>query len=85
MGWFNNAVQNRKISSLSRRGQSGENEVPLTKLKLLGNLPQPGIFKQLRQDMLGEHSLVVKRLPLRHREVAAFVHRLAEKIRVYTG
>jgi hypothetical protein len=34
--------------------------VSLTKVNLLRNLPQPGIFKQLRQEVLGEHSSVAK-------------------------
>jgi hypothetical protein len=52
--------------------------VPLTKLNLLGNLPQPGIFKQLRQEVLGEHSSVAKcgqrRSAQRVDEVAASSH-----------
>ena len=52
--------RNGKISRLRGRSQPRQDEVPLTKLKLLGNLPQPRIFKQLRQEVLGEHSSVAK-------------------------
>jgi hypothetical protein len=54
------AVQNCKISRLRGRSQACQDEVPLTKSNLLGNLPQPGIFQQLRQEVLGEHSSVAK-------------------------
>jgi hypothetical protein len=44
-GLIQQAVQNCKISRLRGRSQSRQDEMPLTKLNLLGNLPQPGIFK----------------------------------------
>jgi len=59
-GLIQQAVQNCKISRLRGRSQARQDEMPLTKLNLLGNLPQPGIFKQLRQEVLGEHSSVAK-------------------------
>jgi hypothetical protein len=54
-GLVQHAVQNGKIGRFCE-GVSPVRRSAADKLKLLGNLPQAGIFKQLRQEVLGEHS-----------------------------
>jgi hypothetical protein len=44
-GLIQQALKNCKISRFRGRSQTRQDEMPLTKLNLLGNLPQPWIFK----------------------------------------
>jgi hypothetical protein len=80
-GMVQQAVQHGHNGRLGRSRHSRQDEVPPAKLELLGNLAQPRIFKQLRQQMLGEHASVENRgvaAALRGDEVAAPIARAPE-------
>ena len=55
------AMQDRKVARFGGGSQPGQHEMSLPELKLLWNLPEPWILKELRQEVLGEHSSVAKR------------------------